>query len=278
MTGATNWGRWGAGDQRGMLNVITPTHVVRATRLVQAGIIYPLAVPITRETGYPLRKPLAHRRWVRDDATTSQRTVALDEFTIEAHNFTHMDALNHVSTAGRLYNGFEAFTESSLSIDRVKAIAGRALVADVPRALGVGMLPAGHAISVHELRSALPGQIEPGDAVLVRTGWIRAFLERPEIAEAGWPGLSLAALEWLAEHDVCTVGADNPAVEVKPFESVDRSLIGHERFIRDLGGYFVEFLDLEDVCSDGVTAGFFVMAPLPIRGATGSPVTPLLIC
>ena len=260
-----------------MLNVVTPSHVARAAQLVQTGAIYPLAIPIARGTGYPLREPLVHRAWIRDDETTSQRAVALDEITTETHNFTHMDALGHVSTAGRLYNGFDASSVGELSIEHVKVIAGRALVADVPRALGVEQLAAGHAISVDELRSALLADIEPGDIVLVRTGWISAYLADPAIAEDGWPGLALAALEWLAEHDVCAVGADNPSVEVKPFESDDRSLIGHERFIRDLGGYLVEFLDLEQVCADAVTAGFFVMAPLPIVGAAGSPVAPVLI-
>jgi kynurenine formamidase len=54
-------------------------------------------------------------------------------------------------------------------------------------------------------------------------------------------------------------------------------LIVHEQFIRDLGGYLIEFLDLEQLAADAVREGFFVMAPLRIVGGLGSPVTPLVI-
>jgi kynurenine formamidase len=278
----TNWGRWGADDKLGMLNVVTGEHVAGAARLVETGAVYPLAIPIAAGSSYPVREPLVHRMRIREDDTLSQRSVALDEIATETHNFTHMDALAHVATAGQLYNGYDAGVSAetgarALSIENVKAIAGRGIVADMPRALGVERLEPGHAIGPDELSRALPEEVEPGDIVLVRTGWIAEYLADPGVAEEGWPGLALAALEWLAERDACAVGADNPSVEVRPFESDDRSLIGHERFIRDAGGYLIEFLDLEQVCAAGVTKGLFVMAPLPIVGGTGSPVAPLLI-
>src|SRR2546428_14188324 len=37
-----NWGRWGEEDKRGMLNVITPEMVVKATSLVKQGKDYAL--------------------------------------------------------------------------------------------------------------------------------------------------------------------------------------------------------------------------------------------
>src|SRR5215217_6573391 len=37
-----NWGRWGEEDKRGMLNVITPEMVVKATSLVKQGKVYAL--------------------------------------------------------------------------------------------------------------------------------------------------------------------------------------------------------------------------------------------
>src|SRR5215475_2828766 len=37
-----NWGRWGEEDKRGMLNVITPEMVVKATGLVKQGKVYAL--------------------------------------------------------------------------------------------------------------------------------------------------------------------------------------------------------------------------------------------
>ena len=40
-----NWGRWGADDEAGTLNFVTPQHVVDACRLVREGRIFPLAIP-----------------------------------------------------------------------------------------------------------------------------------------------------------------------------------------------------------------------------------------
>ena len=38
MDSLSNWGRWGAEDQRGTLNLLTPEVTLRATRLVQEGV------------------------------------------------------------------------------------------------------------------------------------------------------------------------------------------------------------------------------------------------
>ena len=41
----SNWGRWGADDEKGTLNFLTAEDVVRATRLVADGTAISLAVP-----------------------------------------------------------------------------------------------------------------------------------------------------------------------------------------------------------------------------------------
>jgi len=49
MQSLSNWGRWGADDQRGTLNLISPEATLRATRLVQDGVTVSCARPWTYE-------------------------------------------------------------------------------------------------------------------------------------------------------------------------------------------------------------------------------------
>src|SRR5262245_574542 len=56
----SNWGRWGADDQLGTLNLITPLARVRAARLVTEGVSVtcsrPVATEITADTTFqPMR-------------------------------------------------------------------------------------------------------------------------------------------------------------------------------------------------------------------------------
>ena len=44
-----NWGRWGTGDEKGMLNLLTPDTVLKAMGLVKKGKVYSLAVPLERD-------------------------------------------------------------------------------------------------------------------------------------------------------------------------------------------------------------------------------------
>ena len=44
-----NWGRWGPDDEIGTLNFITPDTIARASRLVTAGKVFALGIPLQRE-------------------------------------------------------------------------------------------------------------------------------------------------------------------------------------------------------------------------------------
>jgi kynurenine formamidase len=280
----SNWGRWGPDDQRGTLNLMRPETIVEASRLVRRGKVYPLAMPMEPALSSPLRDGMIHAVMVRRDPTPSQRSVAVDVVALDTHNFTHVDSLAHVACAGRLYNGVPSDAIGAQGTTRHSiehaVIVGRALLADVAALHGGEALEAGQVIGPEDLDRALAhGRVEarPGDILLVRTGWLARYLKSPGIAREGWPGLGERTVPWLRAHDVCAVGADNVAVEVRPPERPERSLILHERFLRDLGGYLIEFLDLDQLAADQVYEGFFVLAPLRITGGVGSPVTPLLI-
>jgi len=45
----SNWGRWGADDELGTVNFITPQKVAAAARLVRQGKIFGLAIPFDKD-------------------------------------------------------------------------------------------------------------------------------------------------------------------------------------------------------------------------------------
>jgi kynurenine formamidase len=291
----SNWGRWGAEDERGALNLQTPEAVLAATRVCRTGKVYSLSLPIQQE-GMPL---LPHRGAPMRLATTSKADQATfeafgarelganeDVLVIASHNQTHMDALCHVYHRDRLYNGFGVDTvttsqgASRCGIDKARHVVGRAVHLDLPGYLGVDALEAPHVITGAELEACASSQgvqVRPGDVLLVRTGWIEAYLASPDPARLGMQaGLGLDACEFVRDHDVSAVGADNSAVEAIPFDR--GSFLGvHVELLVNLGVPLIEHLVLGQLAADSVHECLFVAAPLPVRGGTGSPVNPVAI-
>jgi kynurenine formamidase len=86
----------------------------------------------------------------------------------------------------------------------------------------------------------------------------------------------LSAALILAEAGASVVGADNYAVEVLPFAAGTVFPV-HQRLIRDFGIPLLEGLMLRELAEAGRSSFFFVAAPLPIKGATGSPLAPVAV-
>src|SRR5690606_33517223 len=113
---------------------------------------------------------------VREDGGSA----ANDLIVLGGHVGTHVDALAHVSQDGRLYGGVDASSVQSNQGLAVHDIAGfaplvcRGVLLDVAAAHGVDVLPAGYGITAEDLEAARAragAELQPGDAILVGTGW-----------------------------------------------------------------------------------------------------------
>jgi kynurenine formamidase len=91
------------------------------------------------------------------------------------------------------------------------------------------------------------------------------------------PGIGLAAAEWIAEQGVTIVGADTWNVEVSPCEDPKESDAVHQLLITKNGIRMIENMNLEELRRDKVWEFLFVCLPLNLKGATGSPVTPIAV-
>jgi kynurenine formamidase len=293
----SNWGRWGAEDERGALNLQTPARVLEAARRIRTGRVYPLGLPIGRGVGPigahrppPVRLTMMNRadpnRFGHMGDLVEGVGINEDVLVIPTHSLTHMDALAHVFAEGTLYNGWPADAVETYDgatrcgIDKQPFIAGRALFLDVAALLGVDVVKPPHVIIAAELlacASAADVEIEPGDALIIRTGWLEHYLSDPESVDAQLQaGLGYDACQLIHEKDVAAVGADNTAIESKPF---DRNVfVGiHVELLHKLGVPMIEHLMLGEMAADRVTECLLVVAPLLITGGMGSPVNPIAI-
>ena len=204
-----------------------------------------------------------------------------DSILVACHGTTHLDALAHVWRDGQMWNGFPASSVTSrgaarCGIQNAGPVVTRGLFLDVAGP-GPGLAP-GEAISAARLAAAAAAAglaPEPGDALLLRTGWLRQWREGTAGVDSG-PGLGADCAGWLREHEIALVGADNIAVEA--FPSPDGAVLPlHIAAIRDNGIYLLELLDLEELARRGRTEFLLMVAPLNIVGGVGSPVAPVAV-
>ncbi len=200
------------------------------------------------------------------------------------HLGTHIDALCHAWCDDRLYNGFSGNTVRSTTralrcgVEKMPPLITRGVLLDVVRLRGAAAA-SGETIGREELgRAAAQAGVtlRDGDAVLIRTGWLESQDAAVGIDFNREPGIDVEAALWLAESGVAVVGADNFAIEVLPFPEGTVFPV-HQRLIRDYGIPLLEGLVLRELGEAGATEFLFAATPLPIVGATGSPVAPVAV-
>jgi kynurenine formamidase len=284
------WGRWGAGDERGAVNMIGPDEVRRAAGLIKIGRVIPLGQPISPKTPVPPhRAPMQHfmNRDGGDYAAGGKRPggfqFAEDTVVMPLQFATHVDALCHAWCDDQLYNGFSSTGTRSTTrathcgVEKMGSIVTRGVLLDITLDAG-GPLPLGATVSRAMLETAAARAgvtIAAGDAVLIRTGWIETMLADPHYYD-GEPGLDVDAGRWLAEQGVAAIGADNFAIEVIPFPPGQVFPV-HQCVLRGFGVALIEGMVLEPLALAGAREFLFAAAPLPFVGGTASPLTPLAI-
>ena len=185
-----------------------------------------------------------------------------------------------------------------VDVGRWRAAEGRPLEMDQP-----------DAITPDDILGTLEAQgttIEPGDVLLMRTGWVGWYSsldmdtrtrmsDRTQMAAPGLPpGEATARFLW--DLHIAAIGADNPAVEIwPPGALLDPAVVVeigadpsrmHETFVHTLllpmlGIPLGEMWNLEpladDCASDGRYECFFSSAPLNLPAGVASPPNALAI-
>jgi len=272
----------GEPPRRGSLAHATPSRLLHALGVVRRGTAFRLDLPLDQPD-----PPIgARQRMERDVYAYPGLELHWDEVLdgFNTQRSSHWDALRHsLRPDGR---GYAGRVPEDLGIDLwAEGICGRAVLVDLAAGLDL-------AWDVH--REVTPAEIEAcaarqgvelraGDVLLLRTGWLPAFLavppgERPP----GLPGPGLAAGDacaaWLREMRFTAVAADNPGLEASPVPPEPGML--HVPMLQELGLAVGELFWLEDLAVDsaatGVWEGLFVSVPLLLRGGCASPANALV--
>jgi kynurenine formamidase len=283
----SNWGRWGADDQLGTLNHITPERRAAAAQLVRSGIAVSLANPLATAPVLGAGRnaePAEHRMNLGQGGCS-------DYIGVSYHGFanTHVDALCHIYTEdGKLYGGRPSSDVTkdgarSNSIDAWReGIVTRGVLYDVPRFRGVDFVTDDapvHGSELEDIGAAQGVEPQPGDAVLVRMGLAAFWAAHPDFAPA-WsaPGLHASALEFLYEHDAALLGWD--LMEAPGQDAYGAPALPiHSIAIPYMGMPLLDNANFDALAVACAEAGrwefMLAIAPLVVLGGTGSPVNPL---
>ncbi|HEU0121185.1 MAG TPA: cyclase family protein [Bryobacteraceae bacterium] len=211
---------------------------------------------------------------------------AADSIALGSHVGTHIDGFSHFSCGGRLHGGHVAADVQSYgggvrvhAVEEIAPIVRRGVLLD---AMGEGEpLPEDAALTADILRDIAVRQavkVEPGDVVLIRTGWARYWDDAARYINAGkgspaGPGPEITGARWLSERGVFAAGSDTVAFERVP----DPDMPVHVHLLFEKGIHLIEALNLETLAQDRIYEFLFVAAPLKLRGGTGAPLRPMAL-
>ena len=173
-------------------------------------------------------------------------------------------------------------------IENVKAkTVGRGVLLDVARFCGVSSLEDGMAITMDDLNQTAEHQgveIRRGDIIIVRTGHMERCLAKGDwdgYSGGDSPGMAFETAEWVFEKEIAAVCTDTWGCEVRPNEIEDAFQPWHWVVIPKMGLTLGEIFYLKDIgedcAEDGVYEFLFCAPPLPITGAVGSPINPVVL-
>lgn len=278
---------------------MTPAKVLEAVKLVKTGKVYRLGR--TYEAGMPLFGQRTFKLTIPGMPTGGplgkNRIIYNEELlTAEISQVgTQLDGLGHIGiatgsdgdlSAMRFYNGVTAAEVASpyglkkLGMEKVKPFFTRGVLVDIAGYKG-RMLEKGEEISLADARGAMARQgtadLTPGDAVLFHTGWGALWMKDNARFGSGEPGIGLEVARWLVEKQVAYVGSDTWGTEVVPNPDPAQVFPVHQELITKHGIFNHENLDLGELVRDRVYEFAYIFVPVAIKGATGSPGSPIAV-
>ena len=298
------WGLWGDDDQVGAFNLQTPAGVISAAGLVRKGAVFSLNWQL--ELPSP---PLYSRGAIRHSISTFPpddwgHDDWYDNFYPQVSS--QWDGLTHVGVGGGVfYNGVtkdqvtgDPKTRNGIEHWARRGIAGRFVLLDyvrwheanhgeLARDVAFDITPEG----LEACRSAQEISYQPGDVLLIRTGWMEWYEQqssdrRRELSASSvrFPGLAPteATAAYLWDNGFAAVASDNPALEAGPSRTgAPGRIFLHYYLLGRFGMAIGEMFYLEslaaDCADDGVYEGLFTSAPLNKLGGVGSPPNALAL-
>lgn len=284
----SNWGNWGPDDEKGTVNYITEPKRVAAAGLVRSGRTVSLAHDLNTQQQPNNPRPLVHMMM------QSGGFGSADFIGIAFHGYahSHIDALCHIFWEGKMYNNRPSsdVQAGGALYNSVHAwrdgIVSRGVLLDIAATRGVDWLAATDAIHVEDLEAAEKFgnvRVEEGDILIVRSGqWPRMQAqgwESPAAADHARTGLAADCLPWLHERRIAVYGGDCFDQLPSGYDKMRMPL--HMVGIVAMGLPLLDNLSVEPLsaaCRAESRYQFLLtVAPLRVKGGTGSPANPIAL-
>ncbi|KAL1842358.1 hypothetical protein VTK73DRAFT_3146 [Phialemonium thermophilum] len=293
------WGLYGARDELGRLNLITPEAVKRGLQAAEHGIVINLNLPLDKQTSFGNRIGLT-RKIVLPEKGVQQHLD--DELSFNTQCSTQWDGFRHFSyknwpNQGDLvfYNGqtYEEATDLNVARNGIHnfadhPITSRAHLLDVPRYLAKnGLPPLVHldnatpiGADLLEACARFEGvQFEPGDICVLRTGHADAFLALDDLEAqkkvTKYCGVrkALDVAKWHWDKGIAAVVTDGVAYESS--REPENPIYLHEIFLAGWGLPIGEWFDLRKLSRECERLNkwtfLFTSMPLNVTGGIASP-------
>lgn len=271
--------RYGAEDELGALNEVTPAKVQEAAALIKEGKVYDLQMPLV--AGAPAFPPRYYQfSLVYNNVYNSlgSNDFRWSDEVIAGYlgTFTQVDCLGHPGIGERFYNGRhwrDIATPGGLKqngCEKLLPVMTRGVLIDIAGLKEVEALEEGYEITPEDIEAALKRQgdltITPGDIVIFHTGWMSLFEPDPQRWISGEPGLGPAAAEWLVERRPAAVGMDTWGIDNWPRKD-DLAFPAHQILLTKEGILLLENVVTEELVKDEAYEFAFVMSFLKAKGA-----------
>ena len=282
---------WGADDQIGAANRVSPERTVAAAKLVKKGISHPLGIVI--EPGMPAYPPRytqlqvvqPNQQFNADLGVGWEASSNDDVLQMWLGTGPQLDGLGHMGEAGEFYNcnqgkDFSIITGlTKLDISGIPPMVGRGVMIDIAKQMGVDSLQAGQPITSDDIKAAMKSQgvtVGEGDVVLLHTGYTDATLKQnPSLWAGSIPGITNEASVFLAGLKPMAVGADTWGLGAVPPRAGDKIFYDHVVLLKQHGIYILETMNTGRLADKGVHEFMFVLGQARLKGAVQMIINPV---
>ncbi|MFG8974512.1 cyclase family protein [Pseudomonas paraeruginosa] len=290
---AADWypSAYGAKDEIGAANLLTPEVVKQAVGLVRTGKTYPLAVPVDKNL--PAFRHRSFRLYNIQPGEQAGQSLGPNRFTFndELVNAwtgvgTQLNGIGHIGIDNRYYNGNQAADfvtvegVKKLGIEKVPPFVTRGVVLDMTAHYGKDIVPGGTEFSVADIQAVLKKQglaLRKGDVVLFNTGWLELIgRDNKQFLEVE-PGIGMEAAKWLADQGIVAFGGDTWASEVYPNPHGKDEFPVNQYMLAKRGIYNLELIDSRALVRDQAWEFLFVLGQPLYAGSTQVNINPVAI-
>lgn len=283
--------KYGAEDELGAFNLLTPELALKGASLVKTGKTYRLGIETNKTTpAFPPRtfnvQILIPNQYDGTAYGKNKFNYADDIIAGWMGVGSQIDGLGHAATDGVYYNGkrakdfIKADGVTMFGMENLPPVVTRGVLLDMAKCMGKEILDEGTPFNRKEIMACEKSQgisIEKGDVVLFNTGWMHMLDKDPERFGKGEPGLGIDGAKYLVEKEVVAVGGDSWGVEVIPTEDPEILYHVHQILINYNGIYLLENMDTRGLAADNAYEFMFVLGAARMTGAVQMIINPIAI-